>query len=112
MASNPPSYRVSAATGLHKGDRAYQQDQVEVLVHPKVQGVVLAVIADGMGGKSGGRKAADQVLLTARQIYERYVPSADDAGETLRLLSSWGQILSATWCMPVIRACTTFAAPR
>ena len=25
-----------------------------------------------MGGKSGGRKAADQVLLTGRQIYERF----------------------------------------
>jgi PPM family protein phosphatase len=86
MASTSLSYRISAATGLHKGDRAYQQDQVDVLVHPKVQGVVLAVVADGMGGKSGGRKAADQVLLTARQIYERYVPSADDAGEMLRQL--------------------------
>jgi PPM family protein phosphatase len=86
MASTSPSYRVSAATGLHKGDRAYQQDQVEVLVHPRINGALLGVVADGMGGKSGGRKAADQVLLTARQIYERYVPSQDDAGEMLRQL--------------------------
>jgi PPM family protein phosphatase len=86
MAPTTPSYRVSAATGLHKGDRAYQQDQVEVLVHPRINGALLCVVADGMGGKSGGRKAADQVLLTARQIYERYVPSADDAGEMLRQL--------------------------
>ena len=40
------------------------------------QGAVLAVVADGMGGKSGGRKAADQVLLTARQIFERFAPGA------------------------------------
>ena len=86
MASLIPSYRVSAATGLHKGDRAYQQDQVEVIAHPRINGALLGVVADGMGGKSGGRKAADQVLLTARQIYERYVPSQDDGGETLRQL--------------------------
>ena len=31
----------------------------------------LCAVADGMGGKSGGRKAADQVLLTAKQIFDR-----------------------------------------
>ena len=39
-----------------------------------------------MGGKSGGRKAADQVLLTAQQLFERYAPSRDDAAETLKQL--------------------------
>jgi serine/threonine protein phosphatase PrpC len=39
-----------------------------------------------MGGKSGGRKAADQVVLTAQQLFERYTPSRDDAGETLKQL--------------------------
>ncbi|CAD5367358.1 Serine/threonine protein phosphatase [Rubrivivax sp. A210] len=81
-----PSFRFSAATGLHKGDRAYQQDQVEIIVHPKAQGAVLGIVADGMGGKSGGRKAADQVMLTARQIFERFVPSEDDAGLLLKQL--------------------------
>jgi len=84
--SSPQGHRLCAATGLHRGDRAYQQDQVEVIVHPRTRGCVLAMVADGMGGKSGGRKAADQVVLTARQIFERYVPSKDDAGETLRQL--------------------------
>ena len=77
-------FRVSAATGLHRGDRAYQQDQVELIPHPRIQGTVLALIADGMGGKSGGRKAADQVMMTGRQIFERYVPAQDDAAEMLR----------------------------
>ena len=35
----------------------------------------MGVLADGMGGKSGGRKAADQVILTAQQLFERYSPS-------------------------------------
>jgi serine/threonine protein phosphatase PrpC len=80
------SFRISAATGLHRGDRAYQQDQVEVIVHPRSSGAVLAVVADGMGGKSGGRKAADQVLLTARQIFERHVPGQDPAADMLEQL--------------------------
>jgi serine/threonine protein phosphatase PrpC len=78
------TFRFSAATGLHRGDRAYQQDQVELITHPRAQGSVMALVADGMGGKSGGRKAADQVLLTGRQIFERFVPSEDDAAEMLR----------------------------
>jgi serine/threonine protein phosphatase PrpC len=86
MSSTDLSFRFTAATGLHRGDRAYQQDQVEMMAHPRVQGAVLAVLADGMGGKSGGRKAADQVLLTARQIFDRFVPEQDDAADMLRQL--------------------------
>ena len=44
----------------------------------------MAVIADGMGGKSGGRKAADQVVLTARQLFERYAPASDDPQALLK----------------------------
>jgi serine/threonine protein phosphatase PrpC len=84
MAAVTRTFRFSAATGLHRGDRAYQQDQVEIIAHPRTRGSVLAVVADGMGGKSGGRKAADQVLMTARQIFERFVPAADDTAEMLR----------------------------
>ena len=76
-------HRLVAATALHRGDRAYQQDQVEILSHERVPGCVLAVLADGMGGKSGGRKASDQVVLTARQLFERFLPAKDDPAETL-----------------------------
>jgi serine/threonine protein phosphatase PrpC len=79
-------YRLSAATGIHRGDRAYQQDQVQIMPHPRTPGCVMAVVADGMGGKSGGRKAADQVQLTAQQLFERFSPGRDDTAETLRQL--------------------------
>jgi PPM family protein phosphatase len=79
-------YRLSATTGIHRGDRAYQQDQVQVIAHQRVAGCVLGVLADGMGGKSGGRKAADQVILTAQQLFERYAPQRDSAAETLKQL--------------------------
>jgi serine/threonine protein phosphatase PrpC len=80
------AYRLNAATGMHRGDRQYQQDQVEFMAHGRVPGCALAVVADGMGGKSGGRKAADQVLMVAKQLYERYVPEKDDPTELLTQL--------------------------
>ncbi|HEY9066597.1 MAG TPA: protein phosphatase 2C domain-containing protein [Burkholderiaceae bacterium] len=86
MSTTSLGYRLSATTGMHRGDRAYQQDQVDIIPHDRVPGCLLAVLADGMGGKSGGRKAADQVLLTARQLFERYAPSRDDPAEALKQL--------------------------
>ena len=80
-------YRLSAATGLHKGDRDYQQDQVALLTHARANGCVLGVVADGMCGRTGGRKAADQVLLTARQLFERYDPESDDGAALLRQIA-------------------------
>ena len=92
-ATLPLAYRILAATALHKGDRPYQQDQVEILRHPRHKDCLLAVLADGMGGKSGGRKAADQVVLTARQLFDRYVPSKDDAADTLRQLATEAHLM-------------------
>jgi PPM family protein phosphatase len=81
---NDSGFRLSAATGIHRGDRAYQQDQVRIIAHARVPGCALAIVADGMGGKSGGRKAADQVVLTAQQLFDRYAPGVDDPGTLLR----------------------------
>jgi serine/threonine protein phosphatase PrpC len=86
MSSTTQGYRLSAATGIHRGDRAYQQDQVAIIAHSRVAGCAMGVLADGMGGKSGGRKAADQVILTAQQLFDRYVPARDDAREALKQL--------------------------
>jgi serine/threonine protein phosphatase PrpC len=72
------AFRLIASTGIHKGDREYQQDQVTLIAHERHNGCVLGVIADGMGGRSGGRKASDQVMMTARQLFERYSPDTDD----------------------------------
>ena len=98
-------YRLSAATALHRGDRAYQQDQVEVIAHSRVAGCALAVLADGMGGKSGGRKAADQVILTAQQLFERYTPNRDDAAQLL------AQIVTEAHLMIKLTAITSEEEP-
>ena len=82
--SSPKGYRITASTGIHKGDREYQQDQIALLSHPRINGCMLGVVADGMGGRSGGRKASDQVMLTTRQLFERYAPDKDDAPSLLK----------------------------
>lgn len=79
-------FRLSAATAIHQGDRPYQQDQVQVLTHPRVQGCLLGVVADGMGGRSGGRKASDQVLMTAQQLFARYAPGQEPPAALLERL--------------------------
>lgn len=79
-------YRITASTGIHKGDRDYQQDQVALLSHPRIAGCMLGIVADGMGGRSGGRKASDQVMMTAKQLFERYAPDTDDAVAMLKQL--------------------------
>ncbi|MDB5886858.1 MAG: protein phosphatase domain protein [Polaromonas sp.] len=78
------SYRITASTGTHKGDREYQQDQVSLLSHHRIPECMLGIVADGMGGRSGGRKASDQVMLTAKQLFDRFSPDTDDAPSMLR----------------------------
>jgi serine/threonine protein phosphatase PrpC len=87
---------------MHRGDRQYQQDQVEFIAHGRVPGCALAVLADGMGGKSGGRKAADQVIMVARQLYERYVPEKDEPADLLR------QVVEEAHLMIKLTAITAF----
>lgn len=77
-------YRINASTGIHKGDREYQQDQLAFLSHARIAGCVLGVVADGMGGRSGGRKASDQVMMTAKQLFDRYSPDHDDPPSLLK----------------------------
>ena len=93
MSATLRKFRLSAATGTHQGDRPYQQDQVTILRHPRVAGCLLAIVADGMGGKSGGRKAADQVVLTCGQIFERFMPESDDPEQMLRQLVSESHLM-------------------
>lgn len=79
-------YRIVASTGLDRGDRPYQQDQLCLLSHPRAGGCLLGVVADGMGGRSGGRKASDQVMLTAQQLFDRFHPQSETPEAFLRQL--------------------------
>ena len=69
--------RIDACVAQHQGDRKEQQDRVAIVPHARVKGVVLAIVADGMGGHTGGVLAAEQVVHTARTNLEHFSPSED-----------------------------------
>lgn len=70
---------VDACAAQHQGDRKEQQDRVTILAHPRKKGVALAVVADGMGGHTGGALAAEQVIHTSRSNFEHFSPADESA---------------------------------
>ena len=70
---------IDACVAQHQGDRREQQDRVAILPHPRGGGVALAVVADGMGGHTGGVLAAQQVVHTARDNLERFSARSESA---------------------------------
>jgi PPM family protein phosphatase len=73
---------IEAATGTHIGDKKEQQDRLAVLPGARGRGTLLSVVADGMGGLTGGSMAAEQVISTAKQLFGNWSP-ATEPGETL-----------------------------
>lgn len=71
-------FKVSACIAEHIGDRSDQQDRVAILTSRRNPGALLAVVADGMGGRSGGRMASDQVMATADSLWQEM--SDQDSG--------------------------------
>lgn len=68
---------IDACFAQHQGDRLEQQDRVAIMAHPKAKGIALAVVADGMGGHTGGALAAEQVVHTARNNLAHFSPTED-----------------------------------
>jgi len=66
---------VDACAAQHQGDRKEQQDRIAILQHARQRGVALAIVADGMGGHTGGALAAEQVIHTAKNCLEQFSPS-------------------------------------
>jgi PPM family protein phosphatase len=75
---------IDSCAAMHIGDRSEQQDRLAIFPHPSRPGCMLAVLADGMGGHSGGAMAAEQVILKARQNFSSYAPSSESPTEFLR----------------------------
>ena len=78
------SLSVETCVASHQGDRPEQQDRAAIFGHPKLGGMLMAVLADGMGGHSGGAMAAEQVLLKARQNFEMYAPRSETPEHLLK----------------------------
>ncbi|MFC6520390.1 PP2C family protein-serine/threonine phosphatase [Undibacterium arcticum] len=67
-------YKIEAGTGQHIGNRQEQQDRTALFAAARAPGYMMAVLADGMGGRSGGSIAAEQVVRTAQQLFSEFSP--------------------------------------
>jgi serine/threonine protein phosphatase PrpC len=64
------SYKIEAGTAQHIGNRPQQNDRVALLTGARAPGYVLAVLSDGVGGAA----ASEQVLHTAKNVFDLYKP--------------------------------------
>lgn len=71
---------LESCAAQHIGDREEQQDRVGIFPHPTNKGALLAVVADGMGGLSGGALAAEQVIHVARTCFDGMQSTTDVPG--------------------------------
>ena len=80
-------YKIEAATGQHIGDRQEQQDRVALFAGPKAPGYMMAVLADGMGGRTGGSMAAEQVIRSAKQLFDEFSPLDGNVSQMLQTIA-------------------------
>jgi len=62
------AYKIEAGTAQHIGNRPQQNDRVALYTAAQAPGYVMAVLADG----NNSPIAADQVLLTAKHLFDEY----------------------------------------
>ncbi|MFP5391540.1 MAG: PP2C family protein-serine/threonine phosphatase [Gammaproteobacteria bacterium] len=74
------SYKIEAGTAQHIGNRPEQTDRTALFTGAQAPGYVLAVLSDGL---TGGAIASDQVLHTAKQVFDSFRPGDHASDERL-----------------------------
>lgn len=64
------SYKIEAGTAQHIGNRPRQNDRTALFAGARAPGYVLAVLSDGVAGSA----ASEQVLHTAKQVFDQFKP--------------------------------------
>ncbi|MES2148715.1 MAG: PP2C family serine/threonine-protein phosphatase [Pseudomonadota bacterium] len=65
------AYKLEAGTAQHIGNRPQQNDRTALFTGARAPGFVLAVLADGI---AGGATASEQVLHTAKMLFDEFKP--------------------------------------
>lgn len=76
-------YKLEAGTAQHIGNRPQQNDRTALFTGARAPGYVLAVLADGL---LGGASAPEQVLHTAKQLFDDFKPGDSASNERLEAL--------------------------
>jgi serine/threonine protein phosphatase PrpC len=83
-------FRIEAGTAQHIGNRPQQNDRTALFTGARAPGYVLAVLSDGVGGSA----ASEQVLHTAKQVFDQFKPG--DHPSALRLEELLREIVHET----------------
>ncbi|WP_313703253.1 serine/threonine-protein phosphatase [Massilia sp.] len=94
-------FKIKAGTAQHLGNRPRQNDRVAILTGARAPGYVLAVLSDGIGGAA----AAEQVLHTAKQVFDGFKPG--DGPHPERLAQLLREIVHETHLVIQMNAVTT-----
>ena len=73
-------YKIEAGTAQHIGNRPQQNDRTALFTGAHSPGYVMAVLADGI---AGGAAASEQVLHTAKQLFDEFKPGDNPSMERL-----------------------------
>jgi serine/threonine protein phosphatase PrpC len=84
------SYKIEAGTAQHIGNRPQQNDRSALFSSARAPGYVLAVLADGI---AGGGVAAEQVLHTAKQLFDEFKPG--DGADAPATIARMAELLRA-----------------
>ena len=95
------SYKLEAGTAQHVGNRPQQNDRVALMTGARAPGHVLAVLSDGIAGSVG----SEQVLHTAKQVFDEFKPG--DRASVERLQDLLRDIVQETHIVTNMNAVTT-----
>lgn len=95
------SYKLEAGTAQHIGNRPQQNDRVALMTGARAPGHVLAVLSDGIAGSVG----SEQVLHTAKQVFDEFKPG--DRASVERLQDLLRDIVQETHIVTNMNAVTT-----
>jgi PPM family protein phosphatase len=69
--------QVLGCSAQHVGDRREQQDRVAIFTSQTADRCVLGLVADGVGGRSGGALASENVLMASARLFNEFNPRID-----------------------------------